>query len=73
MALSDGRTLDCFMQSLPLRERALDRLGDVLLVLDEILVAAEREFVWTAEREDLTTTVRGVFDSLNDLMIRLGN
>ncbi|MBV9494570.1 MAG: hypothetical protein JOZ54_10010 [Acidobacteria bacterium] len=69
----DGMYLDRLMDALPLRDRALDQLGDVLLLLDEVLATVERDPTWTAEREDLTATVRSVFNALDALMRRLGN
>lgn len=57
---------------LPLNERVLDRLGDILFASDEILdmVATQRRFPDAASHE-IETCVRQVFQQVNDLMKRL--
>lgn len=57
---------------LPLSERVLDRLGDMLFASDEILdmVATQRRFPDDTTRE-IERSVRGVYNVINDLMKRL--
>lgn len=57
---------------LPLSERVLDRLGDILFASDEILdmVATQRRFPDETSR-DIEACVRDVFDQVNELMKRL--
>ena len=57
---------------LPLSERVLDRLGDILFASDEILdmVATQRRFPDDTSRE-IETCVRKVFHDVNELMKKL--
>ena len=57
---------------LPLSERVLDRLGDILFASDEILdmVATQRRFPDDTSR-DIEVCVRDVFHQVNELMKRL--
>lgn len=57
---------------LPLSERVLDRLGDILFASDEILdmVATQRRPPDDSSRE-IETCVRQVFQQVNELMKRL--
>ncbi|HEX6176822.1 MAG TPA: hypothetical protein VF057_00575 [Thermoanaerobaculia bacterium] len=57
---------------LPLSERVLDRLGDILFASDEILdmVATQRRFPDDTSR-DIEACVRDVFHQVNELMKRL--
>lgn len=57
---------------LPLSERVLDRLGDILFASDEILdmVATQRRFPDDTSR-DIETSVRGVYNQINELMKQL--
>ncbi|MEO6486629.1 MAG: hypothetical protein ABIO78_01670 [Thermoanaerobaculia bacterium] len=57
---------------LPLSERVLDRLGDILFATDEILdmVATQKRFPDDASR-DIERCVRGVYNQVNELMKKL--
>jgi hypothetical protein len=57
---------------LPLSERVLDRLADILFATDEILdmIATQKRMPDDATR-DVEKNVRGVYDQVNDLMKRL--
>ncbi|HUP44451.1 MAG TPA: hypothetical protein VM779_02955 [Thermoanaerobaculia bacterium] len=57
---------------LPLSERVLDRLGDILFATDEILdmVATQRRFPDETSRS-IETSVRQVYNQVNDLMKQL--
>ena len=57
---------------LPLSERVLDRLGDILFASDEILdmVATQRRFPDEGSRE-IEACVRQVFHQVNELMKKL--
>ena len=57
---------------LPLSERVLDRLGDILFASDEILdmVATQRRFPDGTSR-DIETSVRRVYHEVNELMKKL--
>ncbi len=57
---------------LPLSERVLDRLGDILFASDEILdmIATQKRFPDDTSRE-IEKSVRGVYNQINDLMKRL--
>ncbi|HEU4521727.1 MAG TPA: hypothetical protein VFT12_06975 [Thermoanaerobaculia bacterium] len=57
---------------LPLSERVLDRLGDILFASDEILdmVATQRRFPDDTSR-DIELCVRQVFSQVNELMKKL--
>ena len=57
---------------LPLSERVLDRLGDILFASDEILdmVATQRRFPDDTSPE-IETCVRKVFHEVNELMKKL--
>ena len=54
---------------LPLSERVLDRLGDILFATDEILdmVATERRSPDGTSR-DIESCIRTVYNQVNDLM-----
>ena len=54
---------------LPLSERVLDRLGDILFATDEILdmVATQRRFPDGTSR-DIEVCVRAVYNQVNELM-----
>ena len=57
---------------LPLSERVLDRLGDILFASDEILdmIATQKRFPDETSRE-IEKSVRGVYNQINELMKRL--
>ena len=57
---------------LPLSERVLDRLGDILFASDEILdmVATQRRFPDDSSRE-IESCVRHVYHQVNELMKKL--
>ena len=57
---------------LPLSERVLDRLADILFATDEILdmVATQKRFPDDTSR-DIEKNVRSVYNQVNDLMKRL--
>jgi len=57
---------------LPLSERVLDRLGDILFASDEILdmVATQHRFPDDASRE-IEACVRRVYNQVNELMKKL--
>lgn len=59
---------------LPLSERVLDRLGDILFATDEILdmIATTRRFPDDTTR-DVEKTVRGVYNQVNELMKKLAD
>ncbi len=59
---------------LPLSERVLDRLGDILFATDEILdmVATQHRFPDDTSRE-VEQSVRSVYNQVNDLMKRLSD
>ena len=54
---------------LPLSERVLDRLADMMFAADEILdmIATQKRFPDESTR-DIQETVRGVYDQVNALM-----
>ncbi|HSP16962.1 MAG TPA: hypothetical protein VLV78_19605 [Thermoanaerobaculia bacterium] len=54
---------------LPLSERVLDRLGDILFATDEILdmIGTQRRFPDDTTR-NIERSVRHVYDEVNDLM-----
>lgn len=54
---------------LPLSERVLDRLGDILFATDEILdmVSTQKRFPDESAR-DIERCARGVYDEVNALM-----
>jgi hypothetical protein len=59
---------------LPLSERVLDRLADILFASDEIL-----DMIQTVDRfpddttRDVQRSVRGVYDQVNELMKKLAD
>lgn len=59
---------------LPLSERVLDRLADILFATDEIL-----DMIQTVDRfpddttQDVQRSVRGVYDQVNELMKKLAD
>jgi hypothetical protein len=59
---------------LPLSERVLDRLADILYATDEIL-----DMIQTVDRlpddttQDVQRSVRGVYDQVNELMKKLAD
>lgn len=59
---------------LPLSERVLDRLADILFATDEIL-----DMIQTVDRlpddttRDVQRSVRGVYDQVNELMKKLAD
>jgi hypothetical protein len=57
---------------MPLNERVLDRLADILLASDEILdmLATGKRFPDDNSR-DVERSVRSVFDQVNDLMKKM--
>ncbi len=57
---------------LPLSERVLDRLADIMFATDEILdmIATQKRFPDDTTRE-VEKNVRGVYNQVNDLMKRL--
>jgi hypothetical protein len=57
---------------LPLSERVLDRLADILFATDEILdmIATQKRFPDETSR-DIERNVRSVYNQVNDLMKRL--
>jgi hypothetical protein len=57
---------------LPLSERVLDRLGDILFASDEILdmIATQKRFPDDTSHE-IESSVRRVYDQVNELMKRL--
>ena len=57
---------------LPLSERVLDRLADILFATDEILdmIGTQRRFPCETTR-DVETSVRHVYNEVNDLMKKL--
>jgi hypothetical protein len=57
---------------LPLSERVLDRLADIMFASDEILdmIATQRRFPDDTSR-DIERSVRHVYDQVNDLMKKL--
>lgn len=57
---------------LPLNERVLDRLADILFATDEILdmIGTQRTYSYV-ETADVEKSVRHVYDHVNDLMKRL--
>jgi len=59
---------------LPLSERVLDRLGDILFATDEILdmIATQRRFPDETSR-DIEKNVRSIYNQVNDLMMRLSD
>ena len=59
---------------LPLSERVLDRLGDILFATDEILdmIATQRHFPDDTTR-DVEKSVRLVYNQVNDLMKKLAD
>jgi hypothetical protein len=59
---------------LPLSERVLDRLADILFATDEILdmVATQKRFPDETSR-DIEKNVRSVYNQVNDLMKRLSD
>ena len=59
---------------MPLNERVLDRLADILLASDEILdmLATDRRFAYD-NSADVERSVRSVFDQVNDLMKKMSD
>ena len=59
---------------MPLNERVLDRLADILLASDEILdmLATDRQMP-DDDSVDLERSVRSVFDQVNDLMKKIAD
>ena len=57
---------------LPLSERVLDRLADIMFATDEILdmVATQKRFPDDTSR-DIEKNVRSLYNQVNDLMKRL--
>ena len=59
---------------MPITERVLDRLADILLASDEILdmLATERR-IPVDTSADVERSVRSVFDQVNDLMKKMAD
>lgn len=54
---------------LPLSERVLDRLADIMFASDEILdMLGTQPFMAADTKRDVETSVRRVYDQVNDLM-----
>jgi hypothetical protein len=59
---------------LPLSERVLDRLADILFATDEILdMIGTHQYVPDDTTIHVERSVRGVYDQVNDLMKRLAD
>ncbi len=59
---------------LPLSERVLDRLADILFATDEILdMIGTHGYVPDDTTVHVEQSVRGVYDQVNDLMKRLAD
>ena len=59
---------------LPLSERVLDRLADILFATDEILDMIGTQPRYTADStRDVEQSVRHVYDHVNDLMKKLAD
>ena len=57
---------------LPLSERVLDRLADIMFASDEILdMLGTQPFMADDTKRDVETSVRRVYDQVNDLMKKL--
>ena len=70
--LSDFDTVDAI--HLPISERVLDKLGDILLASDEILgmIAASPQRLTEATRS-VEESVKTMFEQVNDLMKSLSD
>ena len=59
---------------LPLSERVLDRLADILFATDEILdMIGTHRYVPDDTTQHVERSVRGVYDQVNDLMKQLSD
>jgi hypothetical protein len=59
---------------MPLNERVLDRLADILLASDEILdMLATGKRRPDADAQQVERSVRSVFDQVNDLMKKMSD
>lgn len=59
---------------LPLSERVLDRLADILFATDEILdMIGTHRYVPDDTTKHVERSVRGVYDQVNDLMKQLSD
>ena len=59
---------------MPLNERVLDRLADILLASDEILdMLATRHRIIDDDSAHVERSVRSVFDQVNDLMKKISD
>lgn len=57
---------------LPLSERVLDRLADIMFASDEILdMLGTQRFMADDTRREVETSVRRVYNQVNDLMKKL--
>ena len=59
---------------LPLSERVLDRLADIMFASDEILdMIGTQRYIPDDTTQDLEKSVRHVYDQVNDLMKKLSD
>ena len=71
---SDMMTVDVFTeQRLPLQERVVDKLADIMFASDMILdmLRHDREVVSVSHLSSVEPSVRRVYDSVNELMKQL--
>jgi len=67
----DRRDLTIGFASLPVRERVLDRLADLMLDADDILDFLDCDAA--GELRDLAPEIQQVFDHVNQLMERISD
>ena len=59
---------------LPLNERVLDRLADIMFASDEILdMIGTQRYITDDTTQDVEKSVRHVYDQVNDLMKKLSD
>jgi hypothetical protein len=59
---------------LPLNERVLDRLADIMFATDEILdMIGTQRYIPDDTTQHVETSVRHVYDQVNDLMKKLSD